>query len=210
MTAKAEGKYKKQSGGRGQFGVAWLRLEPRETGAGFEFANEIVGGSIPSKFIPAVEKGVLERMGRGVLAGFPVVDVLVALYDGKVHAVDSSEMAFKMAGSLGFKEAAANAKPVLLEPFYSITVRVPGEFLGDVMSDISSRRGKIRETGQEGRYQVVKAQVPLAELYMYSTHLRSITGGRGYCEQEFSHYEQAPPDVQAKVVAEAGQPAEVE
>jgi elongation factor G len=209
-TAKAEGKYKKQTGGRGQFGVAWLRLEPRATGEGFEFADEIVGGAIPSKFIPAVEKGVLERMGRGVLAGYPVVDVLVAVYDGKYHNVDSSEMAFKMAGSIGFREAAAEAKPVLLEPVYSITVTVPDEFLGDVMSDISSRRGKIRETGQSGRYQVVKAQVPLAELYKYSTHLRSITGGRGYYEQEFSHYEQAPPDVQAKVVAESGQPAEVE
>ncbi len=209
-TAKAEGKYKKQTGGRGQFGVAWLRLEPRERGAGFEFANEVVGGSIPSKFIPAVQKGVLERMGRGVIAGYPVVDVLAAVYDGKYHSVDSSEMAFKMAGSIAFKEAAAEARVVLLEPVYDITVVVPDEFLGDVMSDVSSRRGKIRETGQEGRYQVVKAQVPLAELYMYSTHLRSITGGRGYHEQEFSHYEQVPADVQAKVVAESGQPAETE
>ncbi len=209
-TAKAEGKYKKQTGGRGQFGVAWLRLEPRERGAGFEFANEVVGGSIPSKFIPAVQKGVLERMGRGVIAGYPVVDVLAAVYDGKYHSVDSSEMAFKMAGSIALKEAAAEARVVLLEPVYDITVVVPDEFLGDVMSDVSSRRGKIRETGQEGRYQVVKAQVPLAELYMYSTHLRSITGGRGYHEQEFSHYEQVPADVQAKVVAESGQPAETE
>ncbi len=209
-SAKAEGKYKKQSGGRGQFGVAWIRLEAVERGTGFEFVNEIVGGSIPSKFIPAVEKGVVERMGRGVLAGYPVVDVRVAVYDGKVHPVDSSEMAFKMAGSLGFKAAAEDAKAVLLEPVYDIRVAVPDEFLGDVMSDISSRRGKIRETGQEGRYQIVKAQVPLAELYKYSTHLRSITGGRGFYEQGFSHYEQAPPDVQAKVVAEAGQPAEVE
>jgi elongation factor G len=208
--AEAEGKYKKQTGGRGQFGVAWLRVEARERGAGFEFVDEIVGGSISQKFIPAVEKGVLERMSRGVIAGFPVVDVRVAVYDGKMHPVDSSEMAFKMAGSLGFREAAANAKPVLLEPIYLLTVKVPDEFMGDVMSDISSRRGRIRETGQEGRYQVVKATVPLSELYKYSTHLRSITGGRGFCEQEFSHYEEAPPDVQAKVVAEAGKVQEDE
>lgn len=208
--AEAEGKYKKQSGGRGQFGVAWLRVEARERGAGFEFVDEIVGGSISQKFIPAVEKGVVERMSRGVIAGYPVVDVRVAVYDGKMHPVDSSEMAFKMAGSLGFKEAAAQAKPVLLEPIYVLTVKMPDEFMGDVMSDISSRRGRIRETGQEGRYQIVKANVPLSELYKYSTHLRSITGGRGFCEQEFSHYEEAPPDVQAKVVAEAGKQEEEE
>jgi elongation factor G len=202
-TAKAEGKYKKQTGGRGQFGVAWLRLEPREQGEGFEFVDEIVGGSIPSKFIPAVEKGVLERMGRGVIAGYPVVDVRVAVYDGKVHPVDSSEMAFKMAGSIGFRLAAEQARPVLLEPIHLITVMVPDEYLGDVMSDVSSRRGKIRETGQAGRYQVVKALVPLAELYKYSTHLRSITQGRGFFEMEFSHYEQVPGDIQAKVVAES-------
>ena len=201
--AKAEGKYKKQTGGRGQFGVAWLRLEPTERGNGFEFVDEVVGGAIPSKFIPAVEKGVVERMSKGVIAGYPVVDVRVAVYDGKYHSVDSSEMAFKMAGSIGFKEAAADARPVLLEPIYSISVAVPGDYLGDVMSDVSSRRGKIRETGQEGRYQLVKAVVPLAELYKYSTHLRSITQGRGYFEMEFSHYEEVPGDIQAKVVAES-------
>ncbi len=202
-TASAEGKYKKQTGGRGQFGVALLRIEPVERGSGFEFANEVVGGSIPSKFIPAVEKGVKERMEAGVLAGYPVVDVKVAVYDGKFHPVDSNENAVKMAGSIGFRLAAAEANPVLLEPIYSITVTVPDEYLGDVMSDVSSRRGKIRETGQQGRYQVVTAQVPLAELYKYSTHLRSITQGRGFYEQEFSHYEQVPGDVQAKVVAES-------
>ncbi len=202
-TANAEGKYKKQTGGRGQFGVAWLRLEPTERGNGFEFANEIVGGSIPSKFVPAVEKGVVERMNKGVIAGYPMVDVKVAVYDGKYHSVDSSEMAFKMAGSIGFRLAAADARPVLLEPIYLISVTVPDEYLGDVMSDVSSRRGKIRETGQEGRYQIVKALVPLAELYKYSTHLRSITQGRGFFEMEFSHYEEVPGDVQAKVVAES-------
>jgi elongation factor G len=202
-TAKAEGKYKKQTGGRGQFGVAWLRIEPRERGEGFEFVNEVVGGAIPSKFVPAVEKGVVERMSRGVIAGYPVVDVRVAVYDGKDHPVDSSEMAFKMAGSIGFRLAAAEAKPVLLEPIYLITVMVPDEYLGDAMSDISSRRGKIRETGQAGRYQVVKALVPLAELYKYSTHLRSFTQGRGFFEMEFSHYEEVPGEIQAKVVAES-------
>ncbi len=208
--AKAEGKYKKQTGGRGQFGVAWLRIEPLERGAGFEFVDEIVGGAIPSKFIPAVQKGVVERMEKGVLAGYPVVDVRVAVYDGKDHPVDSSEMAFKMAGSLGFKAAAEQASPVLLEPIYSITVKVPDEYLGDVMSDVSSRRGKIRETGQEGRFQVVKALVPLAELHKYSTHLRSITQGRGFFEMEFSHYEEVPGDIQAKVVAESKVAAEQE
>ncbi|MFH1502658.1 MAG: elongation factor G [Candidatus Eisenbacteria bacterium] len=202
-SAKAEGKYKKQSGGRGQFGVAWLRLEPAERGNGFEFLNEVVGGSIPSKFIPAVEKGVVERMNKGVIAGYPMVDVRVAVYDGKYHSVDSSEMAFKMAGSIGFRLAAADASPILLEPVYLISVGVPDEYLGDVMSDVSSRRGKIRETAQEGRFQVVKALVPLSELYKYSTHLRSITQGRGYFEMEFSHYEEVPGDVQAKVVAES-------
>jgi elongation factor G len=209
-TAKAEGKYKKQSGGRGQFGVAWLRVEPNERGAGLDFLNEIVGGSIPSKFIPAVEKGVRERMDRGILAGYPVVDVKVAVYDGKVHPVDSSEMAFKMAGSIGFRLAANDAKPVMLEPVYLISVRVPDEYLGDVMSDVSSRRGRIKETAQEGRSQIVRAYVPLAELYKYSTHLRSITQGRGFYEQEFSHYEEVPGDVQAKLVAEAEQEAEEE
>ncbi|MBD3367344.1 MAG: elongation factor G [Candidatus Eisenbacteria bacterium] len=209
-TAQAEGKYKKQSGGRGQFGVAWLRVEPNERGEGLEFLDEIVGGAIPSKFIPAVEKGVRERMDRGILAGYPVVDVKVAVYDGKVHPVDSSEMAFKMAGSIGFRLAANDAKPVMLEPVYLITVRVPDEYLGDVMSDVSSRRGRIKETAQEGRSQVVRAFVPLAELYKYSTHLRSITQGRGFYEQEFSHYEEVPGDVQAKLVAEAEQEAEEE
>ncbi|MBD3349603.1 MAG: elongation factor G [Candidatus Eisenbacteria bacterium] len=209
-TSKAEGKYKKQTGGRGQFGVAWLRLEPNERGEGFEFLDEIVGGAIPSKFIPAVEKGIVERMERGVIAGYPVVDVKVAVYDGKYHSVDSSEMAFKMAGSIGFRLAAEQAKPTLLEPIYQISVAVPDEYLGDVMSDVSSRRGKIRETGQEGRFQVVKALVPLAELHKYSTHLRSITQGRGFFEMEFSHYEEVPGDVQAKVVAESSVEADEE
>ncbi len=200
-TAKAEGKHKKQSGGRGQFGVCWLRIEPNERGAGFEFLNEVVGGSIPSKFIPAVEKGVLERMRKGVVAGYPMVDVKVAVYDGKYHSVDSSEMAFKMAGSIGFRVAVADASGVLLEPIYLIKVGVPEEYLGDVMSDVSSRRGKIRDTGQQGRYQIVEALVPLAELYKYSTHLRSISQGRGFFEMEFSHYAETPGDVQAKVVA---------
>lgn len=207
-TAQAEGKYKKQTGGRGQFGVAWIRAEPMERGGGFEFVNAIVGGAIPSKFVPAVEKGVVERMGRGVIAGYPVVDVKATVYDGKHHSVDSSEMAFKMAGSLGFRECAENAKPVILEPVYMVTVKVPDEYLGDVMSDLSSKRGKIKETSQEGRFQVVKATVPLAELYKYSTHLRSFTQGRGVYEEEFSHYEEVPPDIQARVIAESKQEQE--
>ena len=199
-TAEAEGKHKKQSGGRGQFGIANVRLEPLPRGEDFEFVNAIFGGAIPSKFIPAVEKGIRERMGKGVVAGYKIVDVKVTLFDGKFHDVDSSELAFKIAGSLGFANAFVKCKPVILEPLYDIEARVPETFMGDVMGDISSRRGKIQGMEAAGKMQVIKAKVPLAELNKYSTTLRSMTQGRGMHRQKFSHYEEVPGDIQVKLI----------
>jgi elongation factor G len=205
ITAKAEaqGKYKKQSGGRGQYGDCWLRLEPLPRSGGFEFVDEVVGGTVPGKYIPAVEKGVREAMKEGVLAGYTVMDVRVAIYYGSYHAVDSSDNAFKVAGSLGFKAAVLKAKPVILEPIMNVEVYVPGDFMGDVMGDLSSRRGKIQGMEQEGAGQKIKAQVPLAELHRYSTSLRSMTQGRGVHHQEFSHYEEVPHEVAQKLIAAA-------
>lgn len=202
-TAQAHGKYKKQSGGRGQYGDVWVKLEPLARGGDFEFVNAIVGGAIPGKYIPAVEKGISAAMKEGVVAGYPVMDVKVTLYDGSYHTVDSSDNAFKVAGSLGFKSAVKEAKPVILEPVMMIEVRVPEEFMGDVMGDLSMRRGKIQGTEQEGRSQKIKAQVPLSELHRYSTSLRSMTQGRGTHRREFSHYEAVPHEVAAKLVAAA-------
>lgn len=208
--AETQGKFKKQSGGRGQYGDCWLRLEPMPRGEGFEFVDAIVGGVIPGKYIPAVEKGVKETMENGVLAGYPVVDVKVTVYDGSYHTVDSSEMAFKVAASMAFKKAFTDAKPVILEPIYDIEVRVPEEFMGDVMGDISSRRGKIQGMESEGRFQVIKAKVPESELYKYSTALRSMTQGRGIYKRSFSHYEEVPGDVQQKIIEEAQKEKEEE
>jgi elongation factor G len=201
--AEAQGKYKRQSGGRGQYGDVWLRLEPLPRGAGFEFVNEIVGGVVPSKYIPSVEKGVIETMNEGLLAGHKVMDVKVTIYDGTYHVVDSSDLAFKIAGSMGFKNAASVAKPVLLEPIYNLEVMVPEEFMGDVMGDLSSRRGKILGMDREGSFQNIKAQVPLAELYKYSTSLRSMTQGRGIHTREFSYYEEVPREIAEKIIKEA-------
>ncbi len=208
--ASAQGKFKKQSGGRGQYGDCHLRLEPMQRGEKFEFLDEIVGGVIPGKFIPAVEKGVIETMEKGVLAGYPIVDVRVAVYDGSYHNVDSSEMAFKVAAAMGFKKAFMDAKPVLLEPIYNVEVRVPDEYMGDVMGDISGRRGKIMGMDADGRFQVINAQVPLGELYRYSTTLRSITQGRGIHKRSFSHYEEVPSDAAAKIIEQAKKEREEE
>ncbi len=212
ITAKAEaqGKYKRQSGGRGQYGDVWLRLEPLPRGSGFEFVDEIVGGVVPSKYIPSVEKGVVEAMREGILAGYKVVDAKVTLYDGSFHEVDSSDLAFKIAGSMGFKNAAAKAKPVMLEPIYNLEVIVPEEFMGDVMGDLSSRRGKILGMDREGNFQKIRAQVPLAELYKYSTSLRSLTQGRGLHTRKFSHYEEVPRDIADKLIKEAQKAKESE
>ncbi len=201
-SGEGQGKYKKQSGGRGQYGDCWLRLEPLPRGDDFEFVDAIVGGVIPNKFIPAVEKGVRGAMKEGVIAGYKVVDVKVTCYDGSHHSVDSSENAFKVAGSMGFKKVFKGAKPIILEPIYDVEVRVPEEFMGDVMGDISSKRGKIMGMDAEGRFQVIRAKVPLAELYKYSSTLRSLTGGRGLFKSSFSHYETVPSEIQNKLVTE--------
>lgn len=207
---EAQGKYKRQSGGRGQYGDAWLRLEPQGRGEGFLFENKIVGGVIPTKYIPSVEKGVVEAMNEGVLAGYKVVDVKVTLYYGSFHEVDSSDLAFKIAGSMGFKNASSQANPVLLEPIYNVEVKVPEDFMGDVMGDLSARRGKILGMDPDGNFQRIRAQVPLAELYKYSTLLRSKTQGRGIHTREFSRYEEVPRDLVDKIVQETKRAKEEE
>lgn len=198
-----EYKYKKQTGGRGQYGHVFLRLEPKARGAGFEFADEISGGVVPTKFVPSVEKGIVEAMLEGGLSGHPVVDILVALYYGSYHTVDSSDMAFKIAGLMGFREGFLKCHPVMLEPVYELEIKVPNDFTGDVMGDMSSRRGKILGMEPGGRGQQIRAQAPLAELYKYSTVLRSMTQGRGVYSRKFSHYEEVPREIAAKVIEEA-------
>jgi elongation factor G len=198
-----QGRHKKQTGGRGQFGDVHVRLEPMKNGEGFEFVDEIVGGSVPRNFIPAVEKGIVEAMQEGVLAGYPVVGVRAALYDGSYHTVDSSEMAFKIAGSMAFKEGAKEASPVLLEPIVEVEVKVPKDFVGAVTGDLSSKRGKILGMGNEGRYDVIRAHVPQSELYKYSTHLRSLTQGRASHHTKFAHYEEVPRELADRIVAQA-------
>jgi elongation factor G len=202
--AEAEGKYKKQTGGHGQFGVAFLRVEPLERGAGFEFSDAIVGGAIPRQFIPAVERGIADTIVHGGALGFPVVDVKVTCYDGKYHPVDSSEMSFKMAGSLGFKEAAAKARPVLLEPISELVITVPEAYQGDVMGDLNSKRGRIQGTAAVGNgEQEITALVPTSEVIRYAIDLRSLTGGRGRFTATHSHYDPAPPNLAEKIVAAA-------
>ncbi len=201
--AEAQGKYKKQSGGRGQYGDVHIRIEPLPREAGFEFVDAIVGGVVPSKYIPAVEKGVVAAMKNGILAGYPVQDIKVTLFYGSYHTVDSSDNAFKVAGSLGFKNAAQAAKPVILEPVMDVEVLVSDEYMGDIMGDLSMRRGKIQGTEQGDGLQKIKAQVPLAELYRYSTMLRSMTQGRATHSREFSHYEEVPHEVAQKLIAES-------
>ncbi|MGA9116350.1 MAG: elongation factor G [Bacteroidota bacterium] len=196
----AEYKHKKQTGGHGQYGHVHLRLEPLKRGQGFEFEDEIVGGVVPGKYIPAVEKGVVEGMKEGVLAGYPVVDVRVALHYGSYHDVDSSEMAFKIAAIQAFKKGFLEGRPVLLEPIYNVEVKVPEDAMGDVMGDISSRRGKIQGMDAVGHYQVIRAQVPYAELHKYATILRSKTGGRGIFQAAMSHYEEMPFEQAQKVI----------
>ncbi|MBA3060143.1 MAG: elongation factor G [Nitrospirae bacterium] len=198
--SKAEGKFIRQSGGRGQYGHVYLELEPVH-GKGFEFVNKIVGGTIPREYIPAVEKGIREAMDSGVLAGYPVVDIKVTLYDGSYHDVDSSEMAFKIAGSIGFKEAAKKARPVLLEPMMSIEVVTPENYMGDVIGDLSSRRGKIQQMEKRGKTQAIKAQVPLSGMFGYATDLRSKTQGRANYTMQFSHYEEVPKGIAEAIVA---------
>jgi len=208
--AKVEGKLKKQTGGRGQFAVAWLDLEPMPRGGGFEFVDKIVGGVIPRQYIPAVEKGVAEAMNAGSLAGCPVIDVRVTVFDGKYHDVDSSEQAFKIAASKGFKKGMLQANPVLLEPIMNLEVVVPEDCMGDVMGDLNSRRGRIMGMDAKGGSQVVKAKVPMAEVLRYASDLTSLTSGRGLFSMEFSHYEEAPANVAEKIIEAAAKPEEEE
>jgi len=199
--SKAEGKFIKQTGGRGQYGHVFVELEPLGLGKGFEFVNAIVGGAIPREYISAVEKGIREAADRGILAGYPVVDIKAKLYDGSYHEVDSSEMAFKIAGSIGFREAVKKAKPVLLEPIMSVETVTPEEFLGDVIGDINSRRGKVQNIERRGNAQVIRAQAPLSEMFGYATDLRSMTQGRATYTMQFSHYEEVPKGVSEEIVA---------
>jgi elongation factor G len=205
IAARAEGhyKHKKQSGGRGQYGEAYLKLGPLERGKGFEFVDEIVGGAIPRNFIPAVEKGCIEAMQGGVVAGYPVVDVQATVYDGSYHDVDSNEISFKISGLHAFKDAMQKARPVLLEPIMTVTVYVPDQYMGDVTGDLNHRRGRILTVEPADGMQAIKAQVPQAEVFKYASELRSMTRGRGSFEMEFSHYEQVPQHIAQKVVAEA-------
>ncbi len=198
--AVAEGKYIRQSGGRGQYGHVWIKVEPLERGKGFEFVNAIKGGIIPDNFIPSVEKGVKEAMDKGVLAGYPVRDIRVTLFDGSYHEVDSSDIAFKIAGAIALQEAVKQASPVLLEPIMKMEVVVPPEFLGDITGDLSSKRAKIEEVFDRGMMKVIRAQVPLAELFGYVTVLRSLTQGRGACMMEFSHYEPVPSQISQGII----------
>lgn len=197
---EAEAKYVRQSGGRGQYGHIKIRLEPQEAGAGFEFVNEIKGGVIPSEYIPAVSKGIQEAMQKGILAGYPMVDVKVVLYDGSYHEVDSSEAAFKIAGSMGFQDGAKRASPVLLEPIMRVEVTVPEEFMGDVTGDLSSKRAQIEEMGERSSLKSVSATVPLANMFGYTTDLRSMTQGRGSAVMEFSHYQEVPANIATQII----------
>jgi elongation factor G len=205
-----EYKHKKQSGGRGQYGHVHIKIEPLPRGAGFEFENAIVGGVVPGRFVPAVEKGVIEAMETGVIAGYRVVDVKVTLFDGTHHPVDSDEMSFKIAGLMAFKKGFKEAKPILLEPIYEIEVTVPDKYMGEIMGDLTSKRGKIMGMDAIGGNQTVKAQIPLSEIHQYATRLRSMTQGRGIYTRRFSHYDEVPREVTEKIIAASAKQKEEE
>ena len=200
-TVEAEGKFVRQSGGHGQYGHCWLKLEPQEAGAGFAFENKVVGGAIPKEFINPIEAGVKQAMEAGVVAGYPMVDIKATVFDGSFHEVDSSEAAFKVAGSMAFKNGAEKANPVLLEPYVKVEVTVPEEYMGDVIGDLNSRRGRIEGMEPRNGVQVIRGFVPLSEMFGYSTDLRSRTQGRGNYSMEVSHYEEVPKNIAEKVVA---------
>jgi elongation factor G len=202
-TVRIQGKYKRQSGGRGQYGDTWLELQPLPRGSGFEFVDKIVGGAIPRQYIPSVEKGITEAKQEGILAGFPAVDFRVTLYDGSFHEVDSSDMAFKIAGSMGFKKGCEQAQPTLLEPIMKMSVTVPEDNMGDIIGDLNGRRGRVLGVEAQGRLQVISAHVPMAEVLLYAPDLISKTGGRGSYTVEFDHYEEVPPHLAEKVITEA-------
>jgi elongation factor G len=199
----AEGKYIRQTGGRGQYGHVYITMEPQEPGKGFEFVNGVIGGSIPKEYIPAVQKGIEEAKESGVLAGYAVVDFKVTLTDGSYHEVDSSEMAFKIAASMAFKDAMNSATPVLLEPIMDVEVVTPEDFMGPVMGDLQSKRGKIEGMMLRGQAQTIRCKVPLSEMFGYSTSLRSMTQGRATYTMQFSRYEETPKSVQTEIVAKA-------
>ena len=199
---KQEGRFVRQTGGRGQYGHVFLRIEPLESGAGFEFVNEIVGGAVPREYIPAVSKGVQEQMGNGVVAGYPVVDCKVSLFDGSFHDVDSSEIAFKIAGSMAFKDGAVKASPVLLEPVMSVEVVTPQEYMGDVNGDLNRRRGILQGLEDSPAGKIIRAEVPLAEMFGYATDLRSMSQGRATYSMEFAHYSKIPSSVAASIIKE--------
>jgi elongation factor G len=199
--SKAEGKFVRQSGGRGQYGHVYLELQPLEPGSGFQFESKVVGGTVPREYWNAVEKGIKEATDNGILAGYPVVDIKAILYDGSYHEVDSSEMAFKIAGSMGFKEAAKKARPVILEPIMNVEVVTPEEYMGDVIGDLNSRRGKIQTMDKRGKAQVIKAQVPLSEMFGYATDLRSKTQGRATYTMQFAHYDEVPKGISEAIIA---------
>ena len=204
-SVESEGKFVRQSGGRGQYGHVWLRIEPQEVGKGFEFVNEVVGGTVPREYIPAVQKGIEEQLQNGVLAGYPVVDVKVSIFDGSYHDVDSNEMAFKIAGSMGFKDGCAKASPVLLEPIMKVEVVTPENYMGDVIGDLNRRRGVIQAMEDSVSGKVVRAEVPLAEMFGYSTDLRSATQGRATYTMEFGHYNEAPASVAQAIIKKSKQ-----
>ncbi|MCI6475685.1 MAG: elongation factor G [Mucispirillum sp.] len=199
-TVKTEGKYIKQSGGKGNYGHCWLEMTPLEPGSGFEFENKIVGGAIPKEYIPAIEKGITEAMENGIVAGYPVVDCKVTVFDGSFHEVDSNEMAFKIAASMAFKDGMKQASPVLLEPIMKVEVVTPDEYMGDVMGDLSSRRGRIEGMNVQGNAQVINAMVPLKQMFGYSTELRSITQGRATYTMQFDHYEEVPANIAEEII----------
>jgi elongation factor G len=206
--ADVEGKHKKQSGGRGQFGVANIRFEPAPTGTGYEFVNATKGGSIPKQYLPAVDKGVQEALDRGILAGYPVVDVRAIVYDGKYHAVDSDELSFRMAGIQAVRAAAPALRGVLLEPIMRLTIRVPEEHTGDVMGDINSKRGRVLGMDSDGAARVIDAEIPMAEVQRYAADLRSMTSGRGNFEVTFDHYAEMPNQEASKVIAASNKETE--
>lgn len=202
-SATVQGKYKKQSGGKGQYGDCHISIEPLPRGAGFEFVDKIVGGAIPRQYIPAVEKGIIEAMHEGVVAGYQTVDLRVTLFDGSYHTVDSSEMAFKIAGSMAIKKAVQDAKPVLLEPIMKTEITIPEESLGAIIGDLNSKRGKVQGVEpQAGGNQKINALVPMAEMLTYANQLHSLTSGRGLYSMEFSHYEEVPAHLAQKIIAE--------
>lgn len=199
-SAKVEGKFVRQSGGRGQFGHVWIEFGPNEEGKGFEFENAIVGGVVPREYIPAVQAGLVDSLDRGVLAGYPLVDIKAKLFDGSYHDVDSNEMAFKIAASMALKNAASKCKPVILEPVMKVEVVIPEDYLGDIMGDITSRRGRVEGMEARGNTQMVKAMVPLSEMFGYATSLRSNTQGRGTFSMHFDHYEEVPKSISEEII----------